>query len=179
MKPSQVPEGKEWVRREDGTFELHDKVVSQSPELAVDIIEEPGPEGAYIFHTLNRDLDTLEGLCLRYNISRRDLQKVNTFSGSNLDMAPDVVKVPRVTGSGPQTGEERGAASIAMERQVSECARSGAERKSKARRRGDISRSSSFLTPLVVDDTQEIRVDAPEHLRTRGEGLLGRRWMVF
>ena len=45
-------------------------------------------------HLVNLDLDTFQGICLRYKISALELRQANGFSGTNLRLAPSVLKIP-------------------------------------------------------------------------------------
>lgn len=47
----------------------------------------------YIEHVI-LSTDTLSGLCLRYHISKRDLQRANGFSGDSLRLAPERLVIP-------------------------------------------------------------------------------------
>eukprot|EP00518_Triparma_eleuthera_P003792 CAMPEP_0182454264 /NCGR_PEP_ID=MMETSP1319-20130603/977_1 /TAXON_ID=172717 /ORGANISM="Bolidomonas pacifica, Strain RCC208" /LENGTH=241 /DNA_ID=CAMNT_0024652265 /DNA_START=285 /DNA_END=1006 /DNA_ORIENTATION=+ len=121
--PQQVPEGKEWFKKEDGTYELRSKNASESTDEKGSSDPSSSKSSSslsdFVLHKVNRNLDTLEGLCLRYKTNRRELQRLNSFSGSSLDLAPDVLKIPPgAAGARQQTGEERSEAEKAMERQM-------------------------------------------------------------
>ena len=131
--PSQPPEGKEWVKRPDGEWSLEDKKPDEKAKGGGEVVEsdlvgaekgndsnggtnpKTAAQGEHILHKVNRSLDTLEGLCLRYKTNRRALQQLNGFTGRDLSLAPGVLKIPRAEGVS-QTGEEVGAAKMAMER---------------------------------------------------------------
>ena len=49
---------------------------------------------SYLLHKVNRLIDTIPGICLRYKINARELRKVNKFSGESLILAPDYLKIP-------------------------------------------------------------------------------------
>lgn len=57
----------------------------------------------YTEHVLLKDVDTLAGLCLRYHIDRRVLQRANRFYGDNLRLAPDRLIIP-ITDKARQLG---------------------------------------------------------------------------
>lgn len=42
--------------------------------------------------------DTFAGLCLKYSVSPTALRQINQFSGSNLQLAPDILLIPTSTG---------------------------------------------------------------------------------
>ncbi|GMI15315.1 hypothetical protein TrLO_g10501 [Triparma laevis f. longispina] len=127
--PSQPPEGKDWRKNDENQWELFDKQEKDNEKGGFVMVKDPNekkeeqeenengevrtvsvnssrqllpsfpPERASLLHKVNRDIDTLEGLCLRYKTNRRTLQNMNNFSGSSLAMAPDVLKVPRQLGA--------------------------------------------------------------------------------
>jgi hypothetical protein len=39
--------------------------------------------------------DTFEGLCLRYKVTPTEIRRANDFTGSNLNLAPNPLKIPR------------------------------------------------------------------------------------
>jgi len=96
--PSQPPPGKEWRKTDTGEWELFDKEANPQQETEKSTEDPSEDESAELLHKVNRNIDTLEGLCLRYKTNRRTLQNLNNFSGSSLAMAPDVLKIPRQKG---------------------------------------------------------------------------------
>ena len=50
----------------------------------------------YIEHTLE-PTDTFQGICLRYKITPTELRRANCFSGTNLALAPNPIRIPTST----------------------------------------------------------------------------------
>jgi hypothetical protein len=57
------------------------------------------------FHEIQSD-DTLEGICLRYNLTPTELRQANGgFTGANLGMAPnDILQIPKTKDNGSREG---------------------------------------------------------------------------
>jgi len=51
-------------------------------------------DGLFHHHTVQPN-DTLAGICLRYRITPTELRRSNMFSGSNLALAPTVLRIPK------------------------------------------------------------------------------------
>ena len=96
--PSQVPSGKKWVQdAETGDYQLVDKEreeKEEKEEKEEEVDDEEGEGGSLKQHRINRYADTLEGLCLKFKLSKRVLQKANNFTGNDLSMAPEILVIP-------------------------------------------------------------------------------------
>jgi len=101
-KPLKAPKGKRW-EYDSSTKEwsLQDVPLSMDNDLVivdgvvvnVDGAAEGVQKEKYIEH-LVQPSDTFEGLCLRYKITPTELRRANGFSGSNLHLAPNPLKIP-------------------------------------------------------------------------------------
>lgn len=76
------PAGFEWKKKSDGNWELckHQNEVVVEKTVNVD---ENVPD--VIEHTVMSE-DTLQGICLKYNVSVRELRRINLFSGTNIQV---------------------------------------------------------------------------------------------
>jgi hypothetical protein len=111
-KPLRAPKGKRW------NFDPVDKewslVKTESPCCIVDvdavvITEGTNIDGASVATTrkINDDplalyvehyitpSDTFQGICLRYKITPMELRRANFFTGENLKLVPNPLKIPR------------------------------------------------------------------------------------
>ena len=68
--------------------------------LADDNGDDTTPQTTFTQHVVLPE-DTFNGICLRYKVSPLELRRINNFSGSNLRLAPAVLRVP-VTDQGVQ-----------------------------------------------------------------------------
>jgi hypothetical protein len=54
-------------------------------------------------HHVVTESDTFQGLCLKYKITATQLRQANCFSGTNLTLAPKILKIPHVVHAQPAT----------------------------------------------------------------------------
>ena len=73
------PVGSEWVKQDDKTWELKQRVVINPAN------ESPCTTDTYglVEHTVMPS-DTLQGICLRYRVSATEVRRVNYFSGNSI-----------------------------------------------------------------------------------------------
>lgn len=98
-----APKGKDWsydssTRR----WTLHDMV-----EAEITKVEYTGMEGSApdILEHWIRPSDTFSGICLRYGVTATQLRRANSgFSGTNLMLAPNPLKVPNIRKAIPDDG---------------------------------------------------------------------------
>eukprot|EP00547_Thalassionema_nitzschioides_P001651 CAMPEP_0194212204 /NCGR_PEP_ID=MMETSP0156-20130528/11917_1 /TAXON_ID=33649 /ORGANISM="Thalassionema nitzschioides, Strain L26-B" /LENGTH=144 /DNA_ID=CAMNT_0038939973 /DNA_START=256 /DNA_END=687 /DNA_ORIENTATION=+ len=66
------------------------------PKLQVDsdTVKDHDGQGLFIEHII-QNTDTFQGICLKYKVSPTELRRANYFSGTNLFLAPNPLKVPR------------------------------------------------------------------------------------
>lgn len=84
------PKGKRWIQDEktkEWSLET-DKVTVAEAVLADD-----KDSTSFLEHTIQPS-DTFQGICLRYKITPTDLRRANCFSGSNLVLAPNPLRIP-------------------------------------------------------------------------------------
>ncbi|KAL3905334.1 MAG: hypothetical protein SGARI_004511, partial [Bacillariaceae sp.] len=117
-KPLRAPSGKQWhyekSTKEWSLVDVPKGIVDGIPyvgqaevvvdALAVDENGHPVGEGddsdaatwgtaPYLEH-LVQPTDTFEGICVRYKLTPSELRRANHFSGSNLQLAPNPLKIP-------------------------------------------------------------------------------------
>jgi LysM repeat protein len=115
-KPLRPPSGKRWAfdscTKEWSLEDIPKTVVGCNTELVVDAvlvdenghaIAEEGEEASSgastwdkspYFEHIVQQTDTFEGLCLRYKITPTELRQANGFTGNNLFLAPNPLKIP-------------------------------------------------------------------------------------
>ena len=70
-------------------------VVSQKPTLAATIMSGRKEENVQ-YHRVEPD-DSLRWICLKYKVNANDLRRANSFTGSNLKLAPKKLIIPKPT----------------------------------------------------------------------------------
>lgn len=120
-KPLRAPAGKRWAY--DGAtkeWSLEDipkpAVVGNNADVVLDallvdenghLVSDGGGESSTataaatvgmdpFFEHIVQETDTFEGLCLRYKITPMELRRANGFTGSNLGLAPNPLKIPNL-----------------------------------------------------------------------------------
>jgi hypothetical protein len=115
-KPLRPPTGKRWAfdssTKEWSLEDIPQSVVFENTDMIVDavlvdenghLISAEGHENSGATPTLDsapfiehlvQQTDTFEGLCLRYKISPTELRQANGFTGHNLFLAPNPLKIP-------------------------------------------------------------------------------------
>ena len=84
------PKNMEWVHDEKTReWRLVGKVVTV---VEASVIDDDAPHD-FVMHAV-QPTDTFQGICLRYKITPTELRRANCFSGSNLSLAPNPLKVP-------------------------------------------------------------------------------------
>jgi len=83
------PKGMEWHHNPETKEWTIEPVVQSEDSKEAGLVSE-----IYIEHTV-LPTDTLQGLCLKYKITPTKLRQINGFSGSNLHLAPAVLKIPK------------------------------------------------------------------------------------
>jgi len=125
-----APAGMMWERMESGDMKLvplPDLAIAEcttsdtAPNPTMAAVPPPPPPSApdsiYILHTVNRATDTLEGLCIKFGVTRTALSRLNNFTVFML--APDVLKIPASNmARSASDNEEQKVAKKAMERQA-------------------------------------------------------------
>lgn len=106
QKPLRAPKGQRWnydsATREwsledlprPETAEYWDDLVVDA-EIVKESTSNQGVGSALFVEHLVQPTDTFEGVCLRYKVSPTELRQANEFTGSNLYMAPNPLKIPR------------------------------------------------------------------------------------
>ena len=118
-KPLRAPSGKQWffdkTAKEWSLVDVPKTIVDDVPyvidadvvvdALAVDENGNPVGEGdsdaatwgtaPYLEH-LVQPTDAFEGICLRYKLTPSELRRANNFTGTNLHLAPNPLKIPTV-----------------------------------------------------------------------------------
>jgi LysM repeat protein len=117
-KPLCPPSGKRWTfdssTKEWSLEDIPKSVLVGNSDVVVDavlvdengyLISEEGEESsssaptlctAPYFEHIVQQTDTFEGLCIRYKITPTELRQANGFTGSNLLLAPNPLKIPNV-----------------------------------------------------------------------------------
>lgn len=76
------PVGMCWLKISDGSWQLRENERPQHPSLGIQntaVADDP----MVVEHTVMPD-DTLQGICLRYNVSVTEVRRINLFSGSSI-----------------------------------------------------------------------------------------------
>jgi LysM repeat protein len=131
LDSKQTPSGMVWTKDDiTGEFRLApDPLLVEAPcETAVGqilsnpAITSPPPPPAdeaadtvYILHTINRNTETLEGICIKYGTSVGAVKRLNNFTSFML--APDVIRIPpNARGINKADSAEQRLAAEAMQR---------------------------------------------------------------
>jgi hypothetical protein len=94
---------REWrlEKQADSEMLVVDGEVVQDDEQGDDDIKEGIEKNdAFLLHEI-QNTDTFQGICLRYKLTPTELRRANRFSGSNLQLAPNPLKIPKREGQIP------------------------------------------------------------------------------
>ena len=85
------PDTKEWsletIVNSDAIVNVHDVKVVSNDDDDLD-------KGDYFEHQV-QSMDTFAGICLKYKLTPTELRQANCFSGSNLLLAPNPLRIPK------------------------------------------------------------------------------------
>ena len=88
------PKGMIWVH-DESTHEWKLHVEKQdSSEVLEDDEGSKSLDDNFVWHTIT-PTDTFQGICLKYKVSAMALRRLNHFSGSNLGLVPNPLRIPR------------------------------------------------------------------------------------
>lgn len=96
MEWTQNAETREWTLREISSTATPITVDAEATKISTDDTiplahAEPIPQ---VLHHVVTETDTMQGICLKYKVSATQLRQANCFSGTNLKLAPKVLKIP-------------------------------------------------------------------------------------
>jgi hypothetical protein len=113
QKELKAPKGKRWVfesTTREWSLEEVPKIVPADVvrDLVVDaeiVKESPSSPNDFFpyFEHLVQPSDTFQGICVRYKVTPTDLRQANDFTGSNLFLAPNPLKIPRTVMTSAET----------------------------------------------------------------------------
>jgi LysM repeat protein len=112
QKELKAPKGRQWVFDSTNREWSLERVVPNpvvmanaavQEDLVVDAVvvkscpSSPSADFFPFFEHLVQSTDTFQGICIRYKITPTELRQANDFTGSNLFLAPNPLKIPKTT----------------------------------------------------------------------------------
>jgi hypothetical protein len=89
------PKNMEWVRDEK-TREWRLEATEEDVVVDAEVIDDDDKQriDPFIEHII-QPTDTFQGVCLRYKMTPTELRQANHFSGTNLNFAPNPLRIPK------------------------------------------------------------------------------------
>mmetsp|Transcript_12172 Transcript_12172/g.20185 ORF Transcript_12172/g.20185 Transcript_12172/m.20185 type:complete len:192 (-) Transcript_12172:110-685(-) len=87
------PKNMHWVRDEK-TREWRLEEKQTGIFVDAEVVDESNATDEFIEHKIT-PTDTFQGICLRYKVTPTELRQANRFSGSNIKLAPNPLRIPR------------------------------------------------------------------------------------